>query len=230
MSRFLRLVLRLALFAALCGPGVASALDIYRGTLGKQSITLVTDYQNRIIRGLYFYDRYRTPIRLKPVFSSNEPHGTAMDELDTAGLPAARIRFTTSGYFKQDATLNGTWTDYRTGKSLPIQMKHVARLSSDEAWPGATVEVPQAASTERFYFQVPLARDGAPATAIEVYAKKTGKRVQSLSLPGCRNEGLETVQLALEQGITQLRVGKRHRCAGVAFALDERTGQFEPLR
>jgi len=54
--------------------------------------------------------------------------------------------------------------------------------------------------------------------------------VQSLSLPGCRNEGLETVQLALEQGITQLRVGKRHRCAGVAFAWDERTGQFEPLR
>ena len=228
MSRFLRLVLRLALFAALCGPGVASALDIYRGTLGKQSITLVTDYQNRIIRGLYFYDRYRTPIRLKPVFSSNEPHGTAMDELDTAGLPAARIRFTTSGYFKQDATLNGTWTDYRTGKSLPIQMKHVARLSSDEAWPGATVEVPQAASTER-YFRA-AGRDGAPATAIEVYAKKTGKRVQSLSLPGCRNEGLETVQLALEQGITQLRVGKRQRCAGVAFAWDERTGQFEPLR
>lgn len=230
MSRFCRHFLRLALLASLCVPGLAAAVDIYQGTLGKQSITLVTAYENRIIRGVYFYDRYRTPIRLKPVFSNNEPYGTAMDELDAGGLPAARIRFTTSGYVKRDATLNGTWTDYRTGKSLPIQMKHVARLSSDEAWPGATVEVPQAVSTERFYFQVPLAKDGALATAIEVYAKKTGKRVQTLSLPGCRNEDVETVQLALEQGITQLRVGKRHRCAGVAFTWDERTGQFESQR
>lgn len=231
MSRLFRSWLRLALLVTLCGPGLAGAVDVYQGTLGKQAVTLVTFQQNRVIRGVYFYDRYRTPIRLKPVFSNNEPNnGIGMDELDAGGLPAARILVFFSGYYKRDATLNGTWTDYRTGKRLPIHMKHVAMLRSDEAWPGATTAVLQAASTERFYFQVPLAKDGGPASAIEVYAKKTGKRVQTLSLPGCRSEDVETVQLAVEQGATQLRVGKRYRCAGVAFAWNEGTGQFESLR
>lgn len=219
----------LALLALVSLPPLASATDVYKGTLGKQPVTLVLEQHNRVVRGVYFYDRYRTPIRLKPIFGNNEPYATAIDELDNLGLPAARIRVSMRGFYKRDAMLYGSWSDYRTGKTLPIEMKHVALLRHDESWPAPTTSVLQAASTERFYFQVPLLKDGAPVTAIEVYSKETGALVQTLVFKPCTSEGINTVQVVTVLGGTQLRVGKDYYCPGVAFEWGPQASQFETV-
>lgn len=63
-----------------------AAHGVYEGTLGKQAIVLTLGNQNAVYQGTYAYQRYRTPIRLKPTFSfSNQ--ALAMDELDEQGLP-----------------------------------------------------------------------------------------------------------------------------------------------
>jgi len=205
-----------------------AAHGVYEGTLGKQAIVLTLGNENAVYQGTYAYQRYRTPIRLKPTFSfSNKV--LAMDELDEQGLPVARLQFNDLMVSRQNEQVRGSWTSYRTGKTLPIALKLVALANSDYSWPQPTTALLQSASTKRWYFQLPMVGNDQRVTAIEVLDKASGKLVQTLALeaPGCLNQGVDMLQVQAEG--ENLRISLSN-CKASGFQWNERSAGFEPLR
>ncbi|MCF7222894.1 hypothetical protein [Marilutibacter chinensis] len=211
---------------AASSPALAS-YAVYTGRIGQSDITFVIESRNAVQRAVYFYDRYRTPIRLKPAFL-HRTRDFGMDELDAAGLPVARLRFDNANFFRSTPRLTGNWIDYRSGKTLPLELELVAYLDYDGAWPAGHHPLLQAASSEGFYFQIPMDEDDAAVHAIEVMDKSSGKRWQTLELsqPGC-NRGMETVQVVLERGVTQLRMAQTPHCPGMVFEWNPAEERFE---
>lgn len=202
-----------------------AAHGAYTGTLGKQAIVLTLGNQNAVYQGTYAYQRYRTPIRLKPSFSfSNKT--LAMDELDEQGLPVARLQFNDLMNSRQQEQVRGTWTSYRTGKTLPIALQLVGLVDSDRSWPQPVTTLLQSASTKRWYFQVPMQGSDRRITTVEVMRKSTGKPLQTLavSAPGCPNLGVDTLQLRVEG--EQLRIGFKD-CKLPGFQWNPNNGRFQ---
>jgi len=183
----------------------AASYAAYTGTIGTERVTLFLDDRNAIVRGVYFYDRYRTPIRLKPAATHSLEGG--IDELDADGIPAARLRITFDA-----VAFNGSWTSYRTGRTLPIHLVRTA-YSSYGAEP---VPILQAASTDRYYFVIPSVATG-DVRAIEVHDKSDGQLVRTLvpASPAC-DRGIDTV--VVEK--THLRLSPGPGCAGATFTLE----------
>lgn len=221
-------LLSLGLLVGGSSPAAASHA-IYSGRIGSHDITLVIHSRNAVQRAIYAYDRHRTPIRLKPAFL-HVTRDFGMDELDAAGLPSARLRFDRAGFHRATPHLTGTWTDYRTGRTLPLQLALVATLDRDGAWPDSPHALLQAASTEQLYFRVPMDDEDAPVTRIGVMDKASGRRRQMLVLaqPAC-NLGIETVQVTIERGRTQLRLPVSAGCPGAVYQWNPATGAFEDL-
>lgn len=207
----------------------AASHAVYSGRIGSHDITLVVHSRNAVQRAIYAYDRHRTPIRLKPAFL-HEIRDFGMDELDAAGLPSARLRFDRASFHRATPRLTGTWTDYRSGRTLPLELELVATLDLDGAWPAASHALLQAASTERVYVQVPMPDERTPVTHIEIMDKATGRLRQTLTLaqPAC-NLGIETVQVAIERGRTQLRLPQSAQCPGAVYEWNPTTQAFEDL-
>jgi hypothetical protein len=200
---------------------------VYEGTLGKQAIVLTLGSENALYQGTYAYQRYRTPIRLKPTFSfSNKV--LAMDELDEQGLPVARLQFNDLMNSRQQAQVRGSWTSYRTGKTLPISLKLVALVNSDYSWPQPSTALLQSASTPRWYFQLPMQGNDRRVAAIEVLSKATGKPLQTLALaaPGCPNQGVDTLQVQAEGESVRISLSG---CTLPGFAWNKGSGRFEVL-
>ena len=199
---------------------------IYTGRIGNSDITFVVESRNAVQRAIYSYDRYRTPIRLKPAFL-HQSHDFGMDELDAAGLPIARLRFDLASFHRSTPRLTGTWTDYRSGKTLPLVLDLEATVDYDGAWPAGPQPLLQASSSDRFYFRVPMVEDDAVVTAIEVMDKSDGQRWQTIELsrPGC-NHGMETTRVVVQQGITQLRMEQTAYCPGAVFEWDPAVQRF----
>ncbi|QVM95241.1 hypothetical protein JYG36_19295 [Pseudomonas sp. SORT22] len=209
--------------------GAQAYQSVYQGTLGKQAITLVIEKTNDYKHGFYFYDRYRTPIRLKR--SVNAGRQLFMDELDSAGLPTARLKFYNPDDNAATKPILGTWTAYANARQLPLELRLIADFGHQQVWPAGTASLPQAASTERFYFQIPLADDHDRVKTIEVIDKASGKRVQTLDigLPGCYSQGIDSVKVRLEGGSTQVLLEANSYCLGKVFEWREAKGQFEAL-
>ncbi|MCB2256596.1 hypothetical protein KTQ74_32250 [Pseudomonas chlororaphis] len=225
LGNFLRGLAALLLVVWLL-PAQASS-GVYQGTLGKQAIVLTLGYQNALYQGTYAYQRYRTPIRLKPTFSfSNKV--LALDELDEQGLPVARLQFNDLMVSRQNEQVRGSWTSYRTGKTLPIALKLVALVDSDRSWPQPSTTLLQSASTQRWYFQVPMQGNDQRITAIEVVDKASGKPLQTLTLAerGCLYRGVDMLQVQSEG--ESLRLSLRD-CKVPGFQWNEGSGRFEPL-
>ncbi|MDR7194630.1 hypothetical protein [Luteimonas terrae] len=203
--------------------------SVYTGRIGGNPITFVVESRNSVKRAIYFYDRHRTPIQLKPAFLYR-PYEFGMDELDTVGLPSARLRFDYAIFTRWTPRLTGTWIDYRSGRSLPFELELLVYLDSDGAWPAGTHPLLQAASSDRFYFQVPIDRDGAAVRTIEVMDKSNGARWQTLELaePGC-NRGTATVQVVVERGLTQLRTAQSAYCNAAVFQWNAAEERFEDV-
>ena len=221
----------LALLAA-AGPGMA-AEAVYQGDIGGSAVTMVIDLRNPIVRGTYYYDRHRTPIRLRPAIwhgardGALHPRVPGLDEVDTGGLPSARLRFHEVPGSHLDEVA-GTWTDYRSGRALPIRLRKVAWLGNDVNRPEGSWPLLQAASTRRFYFEVPV-EGGNAVTGVRVMDKASGELAQQieLSTPVC-TAGIDTVQVGLEQGRVQLHVGADAPCRRVLFEWNAARGRFEP--
>jgi len=204
-----------------------AAHGVYQGTLGKQAIVLTLGSQNALYQGTYAYQRYRTPIRLKPTFSfSNKV--LAMDELDEQGLPVARLQFNDLMVSRQSEQVRGSWTSYRTGKTLPIALKLVALVNSDYSWPQPNTTLLQSASTQRWYFQVPMQGNDQRITAIEVVDKASGKPLQILTLaaPGCLYQGVDMLQVQAEGESLRISLSE---CKWPGFQWNEGSGRFEAL-
>lgn len=199
---------------------------VYEGTVGKQAIVLTLGSQNALYQGTYAYQRYRTPIRLKPTLNFSSV--LAMDELDEQGLPVARLQFNDLMNYRQQEQVRGTWTSYRTGKTLPIALKLVGLVDSDRSWPQPVTTLLQSASTKRWYFQVPMPGNDQRITTVEVMDKATGKLLVSLAIaaPGCPNQGVDTLQLQGEG--EQLRIAFKD-CTFPGFRWNEGGGSFAPL-
>lgn len=211
----------------------AGSQTVYEGDIGGSAVTVVIDSYNSVIRGTYFYDRHRTPIRLRPTLSHGARDGAlhafvpGLDELDTGGLPSARLRFHQSGFGPHQPQVTGTWTDYRSGRSLPLRLRQVAYLDYDGNRPAGPWPLLQAVSTERFYFRVPVDA-GAAVSEVHVMSKADGTMFQRLSLaaPVCE-VGIDTVQVGLERGRVQLRLGGSEHCKPALFEWSPGAGRFE---
>lgn len=222
-------LLGFALVGLSCPPSVGSAETLFKGTLGGMPITMFQAHRNGVNFGVYFYDRYRTPIRLKPSISNLERYYHVFDELDSQGLPVARLRVQESlmtekvGPNQFTQRKRGFWQDYRTGKQLEIKLKVEGNLSVDR---GPSVPVIQAASTKDHYFQVPMTSHVGKVNAVEVMSKKTGLLVQTLAIPGCFYEGIDTVQVVVEQGVERVKVGQKVYCQSPSFAWDTSASEY----
>lgn len=226
---------RLPLALALLAPALpaAAAQTVYQGDIGGSAVTVVIDSYNSVVHGTYFYNRHRTPIRLRPTMSHGARDAAlhewvpGLDELDTGGLPSARLRFHADGFGPHRSALSGTWTDYRSGRSLPMRLRQVAHLDHGGNRPAGPWPLLQAASTARFYFQVPV-EAGAAVSVVEVMDKASGTLFQRLSLaaPVCEM-GIDTVQPGLERGRVQLRVGGSEHCTPALFEWNPDAGRFE---
>ncbi len=186
-----------------------ASLAYYTGTIGKQRVSVFVDLEQPRISGIYFYDRHRTPIRLKPAITHSSD--VSLDELDSDGIPVARVHFGIDG---QSSV--GTWTDYRTGKQLPITL---TRVAGDEH-ESYSAPVLQAASTAHFYFVIPSLATGR-VTAIEVRDKRTGALAQTLTPPQplCP-QGFDTVSIASGGNPTVIAVkSSSSYCPGATFQL-----------
>lgn len=217
------------LFACLLLCLSANALayhSVYQGKLGWLPVTLVIERTNDYVTGIYYYERYHTPIRLKPT-RNTDTYNFAMDELDSGGLPTARLHFQKADFSSRAQPLQGTWTAYASGKQLPFTLKLVADIGLQTPSPGAVL--PQAASTERFYFQLPMDMDYAALETIQVMDKATGKLQQTLEVkvPGCRSKGIDTVQVRLQGGATQVLIPSSPYCLGKTFEWREASARFE---
>lgn len=215
--------------AATSTQSLASSYAIYQGSIGKSPVTLVIEYTNGVTRGIYSYDRDRTPIRLKPTFL-NTPMRKAMDELDPEGLPVARLHFHSTNFYPNTPLISGTWTDYRSGRSLPMTLKPTGFLG-DENLETQTHSLLQAESSERFYFQIPMMLSYDAIGAIEVMDKATGKRVQvlALSLPNVCNRGINTVRVEQQDEHLRVHVDKSQHCAGASFKWNDAERRFMQL-
>jgi hypothetical protein len=224
-------LLGLAIAGLSCLSGV-SADTLLKGTLGNMPITMYQRPHNEVMYGVYFYDRHRTPIRLKPTFVNAEPYYYAFDELDSQGLPVARLRVDSSFYTEKvgpnqvKRTTAGTWQDYRTGKRLRMNLQVMGMLFIDSAEPGPAMPALQAASTKDHYFQVPMTTYRDYVKAVEVMSKKTGLLVQTLVIPGCLYEGIDTVRVVVKQGVERLEVGDKRYCLSPSFTWDAKAGEY----
>ncbi|MGG5873160.1 hypothetical protein [Pseudomonas peli] len=200
---------------------------IYEGRLGTYPISFVMHYDNGVKRALYAYDRYRTPITLKPAITHEAYLG--IDELDVDGLPVARFHFTHVDFFRSRPQISGQWVRYRDGKSLPLELKLKAFLETDSAWPDDAVSLLQAQSSEQFYFQVPLRESDARVLSIDVMEKSTGKRLQVLPIDGaaCWNQGVNSVKVFSESGALRIGLVKTPYCAGRFFVWNDQTTRFD---
>lgn len=220
------------MLAGASAPAMASHA-IYQGRIGTSPVTMVIEYGNGVTRGLYFYDRYRTPIRLKPAFLDT-PDRNAMDELGPDGLPIARLHFHTTDFFPSTPRIGGSWIDYRSGHTLPLELQPRGFLEDflrDADSGTRTQALLQAASSERLYFQIPLMLSHDPVTAIEVMDKASGERVQVLapSTGSACNHGIDTVQVEQSEGRLRLYIDPGRNCSGASFewVADER--RFVPV-
>ena len=222
-------LLGLALVGLSCPPSVGSAETLFKGTLGGMPITMYQRHRNGVKFVVYFYDRYRTPIRLKPSISNLERYYDVFDELDSQGLPAARLRVRKDWIIEKvgpnqfTRRTRGSWQDYRTGKQLEIKLKVEGGLNVDR---GPSVPVIQAASTKDHYFQVPMTSYVGKVNAVEVMSKKTGLLVQTLVIPGCFYEDIDTVQVVVEQGVERVKVGNKVYCQSPSLAWDTSAGEY----
>lgn len=193
----------------------AASDSLFTGTIGGQPVTLYLKDENAVVSGVYFYNRHRTPIRLKAAVTHSLNGG--VDELDSDGLPAARLTLSFNA-----AAFNGSWTSYRTGKILPL---HLVRVAYSQ-YGAEAVPIIQAASTARHYFVVPSAATG-DIRAINVYGKSDGKLVQTLVpiSPACAR-GVDTV---IVEG-TRLRTLTGPGCTATTFELDPSGVRYHEIR
>ena len=206
---------------------IADANSLFQGTIGKQPVTVYLSLTNTVTTGVYLYNRHRTPIRLKPTIS-HEPDNIRMDELDAGGLPVAQLGLPAD--LSPPKTYRGTWVSYRTGQKLPIHLKLVA-YSTYGAEP---VPIPQAASTDRWYFVIPSIASA--DRVIEVRDKKTGALVQSLAPAHgmlCE-EGIDTVKVEKDGDAPRISVAgpavKDGVCVGATFGWNPQKQAFEEVR
>lgn len=206
---------------------VAEANSLFHGTIGKQPVTLYLSLTNSVTTGVYFYDRHRTPIRLKPTIS-HDPELIRMDELDAGGLPVAQLELPAD--LDPPKTYQGTWVSYRTGQKLRIHLNLVA-YSTYGAEP---VPMLQVASTDRWYFVIPSIASA--NRVIEVRDKTTGDLVQALApAHGMLCEwGIDTVKVEQDEPAPRISVAgltvKNGQCVGAAFAWNPQKQSFEEVR
>ena len=209
------------------GAPAAQAHSLFQGTLGKQPITLYLSLTNSVTTGVYFYDRHRTPIRLKPTIS-HAPDSIRIDELDASGLPVAQLKLPSD--IVPPTSSEGTWVSYRTGQKLRIHLHLVAH----SAYGAEPVPIIQAASTDRWYFVIPSI--GTLDRVIEVRDKKTGDLVQTLApAHGTLCDwGIDTVKVQKDGLAPHLSVAglavKHGECVGAEFGWNSRTESFEEVR
>jgi hypothetical protein len=205
----------------------AQADSLFQGTIGKQPVTLYMSSTNSVVTGVYFYDRYRAPIRLKPTISHTAGN-IQIDELDASGLPVAQLELP-SDVFPPKSYV-GTWVSYRNGQKLFIHLNLVA-YNTDGAEP---VPILQAAYTDRWYFVIPsivtLNR------VIEVRDRKTGDLVQVLApAHGTLCDwGIDTVKVKNDGSTPQVSVAgatvEDGECVGATFAWDPQKQSFQEVR
>ncbi|WP_321916850.1 hypothetical protein [Burkholderia cepacia] len=209
------------------GAPAAQAASLFQGTIGKQPVTLYLSLVNTVTTGVYFYDRHRTPIRLKPTISHTSGD-THIDELDADGLPAARLALPSD--INPPKSYDGTWVSYRTGQKLPIHLNLVAY----SAYGAEPVPILQAASTDRWYFVIPSI--ATLDRVIEVRDKKTGDLVQALTPAhgALCDWGIDTVKVKKDGPAPELSVAgvtvENGACVGAAFAWDSQKQAFREVR
>lgn len=166
----------LAALLVLASTALEAGETIWRGTLGRQRIELVAEtWSTGDGRGLYAYERYDTPIRLRGTLA----HGVlTLVEEDADGKVAGTFGFADFGASRTQ--LDGQWIG-ADGRVFPVALAAVEPVD----W---TRRVLQAASTRDRYFRLVTNTGdadsglGVRAQALEVYAKGSDVLLQTIEL------------------------------------------------
>ena len=188
-----------ALFCAFfCGTAGANQswyqVENYTGTLGEQPVHLsVQQYDfGKVsnIRGVYYYDKYRSPIALYGIKTDSamylcEAHTKA--EQERYNESSDRIDFTRCPFQLTDANgvLKGAWKNER--RQYPVMLQRTATMSPTSVQ--GTVDIPFLGQTEKHAFigRYEAADDNVTIDKVRVIDKSSGKTLQIIdpNLYGC---------------------------------------------
>lgn len=146
----------------------------YQGTLGKYPITMDIQLDSYDPGATYFYDKYRTPIKLKGEVIKGS---LMLKEFQDDTLLTATVVF--ENYEPDEKVLKGVWMSADSSKSYPLELYLVASKE-------VGLEVLQAESTKEHYFKTVIkASEDDPYPMLRevlVYAKKTNVLVQRVKV------------------------------------------------
>lgn len=158
------------------------AQSTYSGVIGQSPVEFITDmYSDGVADAVYVYNTYDQPILIQGELKNNT---LTLFEKDKSNKKKASLVF--PSYDPKSSMLEGTWTDVKTKKELPIRLTKQFDLDTDENVDWKEREIIQSAATEKYYFKLVIRKfqgDLSPrVTGIHIYEKKTDKLIQALPL------------------------------------------------
>lgn len=182
----------------LCGTAGANQswyqVENYAGTLGELPVHLsVQQYdfsKNSNIRGVYYYDKYRSPIALYGIKTDSsislcEAHSKV--EQESYNENSDRIDFTRCPFqlTEDNGTLKGAWKNER--RQYPVMLRRIATMSPTSVQ--GTLDIPFLGQTEKHAFlgRYEAADNNITIDKVQVVDKASGKTVQIIdpTLYGC---------------------------------------------
>lgn len=173
-------------------------VENYAGTLGEQPVHVSVQHydfsKNSTIRGVYYYDKYRSPIALYGTKSASsiylcEAHNKV--EQEKYNENSDRIDFTRCPFRLTDenGALKGVWKNEK--RQYPVALQRTATMTptSVQSASLAAIAIPFLGQTEKHVFigRYEAADDNVTIDKVEVIDKASGKTLQVIdpNLYGC---------------------------------------------
>lgn len=169
-------------------------VENYSGTLGEQPVHIsIQQYdfsKNSNIRGIYYYDKYRSPIALYGIKSAAsvylcEAHNKV--EQERYNENSDRVDFTRCPFQLTDenGTLKGIWKNER--REYPVVLRRTATMSPTSVQ--GTLDIPFLGQTEKHAFigRYEASDSNVTINKVQVIDKASGKTLQVIdpNLYGC---------------------------------------------
>lgn len=172
---------------------VATAQVVYTGSIEKFPIEVALHHYDKDVIGAYTYSNFDEPIALEGKIAAQT---LTLIEKDTYGKKKATI--TLNKYKEGAATLEGTWLDLRTKKSLKVTLKKNFDLEAKENDVWSDRFMIQQVALKDYYFKVGISKikdEYYPkVTKVNIYEKHTDKMLQSFEVD-CQLWGLKNIEV-----------------------------------
>ena len=166
----------------------------YVGFIGTFSIEFVTKiYSEGAVNAVYAYTRVDEPILLAGTLQKGK---LIFFEKDRNDKNSASLSF--DSFDEQAATLQGTWTELKTGKQLPVTLNKIFKIGDKDDRENGSHEIIQGASFRNKYFKLIISRAkdgyGVRVAGVKIFEKKTDRLLQTIRMD-CELIGINSISI-----------------------------------